>query len=286
MTTTKMQHTQKELSFYDIMKYPIPQKEEQFYFEKKVTKAIKSNKNWFSWTKKAPELEKYIEYINRRHRVYKLIPCVSHIYLANSITFNAINSNSDIDICIVTYTNRIRTVRLWTLIIFSLLGIKRGRKSIRKKFCLSFYLTADTLNLYPIKIAEEDIYLIYRIAHLVPLYTEEENSTTIIRDRNKHWLQTYLPNHPMKDTIQIGNQVYKGINKTKKILNKIHSWIPWDIIEKISKTILLPRTLSKKRKLNVTDQKNIIVSDSMLKFHKDKRKKIQIKFEIYNKTNQ
>lgn len=227
------------------------------------------------------ETKEYIEYIDKRHRVYKLIPCISHIYLANSLTFNAIKKSSDIDLFIITYKDRIRTVRLRTLMLFSILRIKRGIKTI-KKFCLSFYITPEALNLYPIKIREKDVYLAYRIAHLVPLYTEKEESIDIIRDKNKHRLQQYLPNHPMKQTIKLGNKIHKGINKNKKILNIIHKGQMWNIIELIAKAVLLPRTLQRKKKLSQIDQKNIIISNKMLKFHKDKREKIQIKLDTYN----
>jgi hypothetical protein len=46
-----------------------------------------------------------------------------------------------------------------------------------------------------------DIYLAYRLAHLVPLYQEEVNNDFFYQ-KNKR-LETLIPNHPQKYSINI-----------------------------------------------------------------------------------
>lgn len=56
----------------------------------------------FSWETKNKYMDEYIEYINSWSWLWTHIPCIRQIYLCNSITFNALHNNSDIDICIIT----------------------------------------------------------------------------------------------------------------------------------------------------------------------------------------
>ena len=78
----------------------------------------------------------------------------------------------------------------------------------KQKFCLSFYVTEDNQNLYSIMIDKTDIYLSYRLAHLVPLYQEYNKNTHKhsnnhnIYSNNKR-LKYLMPNHPQEHCINI-----------------------------------------------------------------------------------
>ena len=78
----------------------------------------------------------------------------------------------------------------------------------KQKFCLSFYVTEDNQNLYPIMIDKTDIYLSYRLAHLVPLYQNNNKNETkdskhnSIYENNKR-LESLMPNHPQEHCISL-----------------------------------------------------------------------------------
>lgn len=57
-----------------------------------------------------------------------------------------------------------------------------------------------------------DIYFIYRLAHLVPLYQETYEN---IYKQNK-WIQSVLPEFPGKYTINIGTETIYGRSRWKK----------------------------------------------------------------------
>lgn len=118
--------------FYESMGYPIP-----FCFD---------GKN-FSWKEKNPYLEEYLDFIQQWEKVYVNLPFVKTIYLCNSITFNALKSDSDIDFFMVVAEKRIWTARFFCLFFFSILHIKRSVKYKVKKFCLSFRVTEQHQNL-------------------------------------------------------------------------------------------------------------------------------------------
>lgn len=269
----------KYLVFYKIMKYPIPTNMEYFFFEKKTNTHL-TNKSWFSRNKKNKNMDEYINFINKHWKLYQSIPFIKEIYLCNSISFNALKKDSDIDLFIITSKNSIRRARFFSLLFFFILWLKRW-KNIRKKFCLSFYVTQDHQNLYSINLSSSDIYLNYWLAHLIPLYQEQLNSSNIYKKNSR--FNVTMPNHPKQFCINIWNKIYHWRSKIKKNLEFIFWWLFWRILEFTISSIWIP-ILSFKTKKLWKKWKWIIINNNMLKFHEDKRAKIHLIYEIEHKN--
>jgi hypothetical protein len=269
------------LTFYKIMKYPIPINMEYFFFEKKTDIDFKTkiSQDWFSRQEKNKYMDGYIEFINKHWKLYQSIPFIKEIYLCNSISFNALKKDSDIDLFITTHKNSIRRARFFSLLFFFILWLKRWKK-IRKKFCLSFYVTEDHQNLYSINLPRADVYLNYWLAHLIPLYQEQLNSSNIYK-KNKRFNIT-MPNHPQRFCINIWNKIYHWKSKFKKRLEFIFWWLPWKALEIIISSVWIP-ILSLKTKRLWKKWQWIIVNNNMLKFHEDKRPQIHLMYEIEHK---
>ncbi|MBQ7073605.1 hypothetical protein IJM86_00735 [bacterium] len=100
------------------------------------------------------------------------MPFVEKIYLCNSLTFNSLNSDSDIDLFIVVQEQKIWTARFFCLLLFSWFHIKRSLTSKHKKFCLSFFVTSEHQNLDGIALDFGDPYLEHWVKHLTLLYQD------------------------------------------------------------------------------------------------------------------
>lgn len=161
-------------------------------------------------------MQEYVAYINAYGRLYKSLPFVKAIYLGNSITFNALKDQSDIDICIVVKHGRMRTARLRTLLLFTLFRIKRSGTKVRKKFCLSFYIDEHELNLQRIALQPQDPYLVYWIAHLVTLYQDTPADPVSIW-RYNDWIVHYLPNFPEEQSVFLPTRERHGRTMRKRI---------------------------------------------------------------------
>jgi len=75
----------KKLDFYMMMKYPIPDQEQYFYYKNKYTKKINPpQKNIYNI---ATQIRK--QKINKYNRLRRNLPYIEHIYLCDSISFNA-----------------------------------------------------------------------------------------------------------------------------------------------------------------------------------------------------
>ena len=238
--------SQPYLRFYEIMSYPVPKKTELF-FQYSDTEPTNVNKllrnidedewwNSFSRDQKSEYMDEYQKEIKRLKSTFQSIPFVEQIFLCNSISFNALDENSDIDVFIIAEPWRIRTVKFRSMILFTLKWAKRFWKKSRKKICLSFFITSDQQNLYPISLPSLDIYLAYRIAHLVLIYQPDEEVNNSFFESNK-WVKWILPNYQEKQVISLWINPFHWNTKFKDIIETIWDWFLWNIFERIVKHI-------------------------------------------------
>lgn len=271
-----------KLLFYKIMGYPVP-KDIQFfeYWAKKNNDNYEKNKA-FSRSKKNEYIEEFITKINKFWNLYKSLPFISEIFLCNSITFNSLKEDSDIDIFIITKKNKLRRARFFSELYFTILWQKRFKKNKKQKFCLSFYTREDNTNLYSIMLKNKsDIYLWYRLAHLIPLYQEKENDDWIYKANPR--FSAIFPNHPQKYCINIWTNLFTWKSIFKKIIEFLFWWLFWKLIEQLIKYIWKPILRYKTKKL-WDKWKWIIVNDKMLKFYDDKRYQIASIFTLEQKN--
>ena len=274
------------LRFYEIMDYPIPRNAELFFQYSDTENTNKPLKNtykdkswnWFSRNQKSKYIDEYLKEIKRLKSTFQSIPFVEQIFLCNSISFNALDENSDIDLFIIAEPRRIRTVKFRSMLLFTLKWAKRFWKRIRKKICLSFFITSDSQNLYPISLSSLDIYLAYRIAHLVLIYQPDENQNNSFFENNK-WVKGILPNYQEKQTISLWIEPFKWNTKFKNIMESLWNWLLWNIFEWIVKHVQ-KAIIHIKRIRNPIWNKDVIISDTMLKFHQDIREKISLKYNL------
>ena len=287
-TLIKTLSIQPYLRFYEIMNYPVPKNAELFfqYSDTEHTNTNKMLKNldedkiweWFSRDKESEYMEEYLKEIKRLKSTFQSIPFVEQIFLCNSISFNALDENSDIDLFIIAEPGRIRTVKFWSMLLFTLKWAKRFWKKTRKKICLSFFITSDSQNLYPISLPSLDIYLAYWIAHLVLIYQPNKEINNSFFENNK-WVKWILPNYQEKQTISLWIDYFSWNTKFKKVMETLWNWFLWNIFEWTIKHIQ-KSIIRIKRIRNPICNKDVIVTDSMLKFHQDIREKISLKYNI------
>ncbi len=193
--------------------------------------------------------------------LFSKIPGILCVCVWNSLAMNASHTNSDIDLFIITKKKRIWTARILLTIILTLLW---QRKTVTKhawRFCLSFFITENALNLEEIAI-KDDIYLAYWTQTLVPI-VDKGGVFEKFQKINLTSLSTLSWQERWNHNKQIWN-----------IPSPNRESILWNLFEKFLKTIFLPRTKKSFQKLWKPFW--VIISDDMLKFHdKDKRKEIR-----------
>jgi predicted nucleotidyltransferase len=279
----------KDLRFYELMNYPVPHNSTLYTYIDTTTKQVthwehKEFEKTFSWSKKCDSMDEYIDYIDTRSQIFKYIPCIRQVYLCNSITFNALHDNSDIDLCIITRRGYIRFARLFSWLAIHILWLQRDTWKFNnnaKKICLSFYIDEWYTDIYHIRNTQWDIYLSYRLAHSVLLYSDTTLDDDYLYTNNTRLL-SYLPHHSLQQSIYIGNKIIKENTHIKKRIEYILCNPVGSIVHRIIWQIRGKYIIAyKKSWLSPHTKKNIIVSSAMLKFHQDKRDIIQHKVKIF-----
>lgn len=269
------------LQFYHIMHYPVPKNWCFFVDEKKKKADLPEINSSFSRENKNEQMDEYLIEIEKHNKLYQSLPFVDQIFLCNSITFNALKKDSDIDLFIITRPGRIWTAKFFAMIMTFFSGMKRTFRKKAKKFCLSFFVSYDYQNLYSISLKWVDIYLIYRLAHLVLLYQADEDLPVKIWETNK-WIKWVLPYFPLKQSIWLGNKVFTGRSRFKRCAEWLLDGILWDLVEFILKIIQL-FVIFLKKIWNWRKNRDVITNKKMLKFHHDVRKKVALKYAVVKK---
>ena len=164
------------------------------------------------------------------------------------------------------------------MLLFTLKWAKRFWKKSRKKICLSFFITSDSQNLYQISLPSLDIYLAYRIAHLVLIYQPDEKINDSFFESNKR-VKWILPNYQEKQVISLWITPFTWNTKFKNVIETLWNTLIWNIFEWILKHIQ-KAIIRLKIMLNPIWNKDVIISDTMLKFHQDIREKISLKYNV------
>ncbi|MFH0856576.1 MAG: hypothetical protein V1860_01615 [bacterium] len=197
-------------------------------------------------------------------KILSIIPSIKFIGICNSLSFNNADEKSDIDLFIITEKNKIWRSRLIAAGILKLLRQRPTAKNSTDKICASFFISEDNLNLEKISChPETDIYLLYWAAALIPIYNREKTYEKFITANL--WIKKYLPNW------QLNIMAKDRTIKERKIFPFILSSFLCIIAESSAKKIqlaVMPDYLKKMAGKNT----NVIINDSMLKFHNNDRR--------------
>jgi hypothetical protein len=267
--------------FYNIMHYPVPSPATQFSWleETNTTYNIVYPEYWSREQEPSAIMSEYLDHIIKYGWLYRSIPFVEQIYLCNSITFNALHEESDIDVLIISKPGMMWLARFRSWIMFTIIWLKRFWYSKTMKFCLSYYIDREHCNLYRTALQPYDLYLCHWITHLVPLYSANTSYINEIYTSN-HWITHFLPHISLSQNIFLWIDLITGETWFKRMIEKITIWLPWlwHLYIILIKAIWLPILTYKTRKLG-DKWRGIIISDTMLKFYHDRRKRVNYQYK-------
>lgn len=228
--------------------------------------------NIYSRQKTTPIVEKKMKIAIKAAKKINWIPFIEAVFVCNTVAGVGIKKESDIDFFIIVKRGRLWITRLLTTLTLSFFGLRRTKKNIANKICLSFYATDDALDLSKIKIDGDDIYLVYWIENLIPIY-DPKNIQAKIKKENL-WIKKYLPNSQINyDSLPRYKVIDKGLSKYIKLFFE-KSWEKslGDMVDAQAKGIQKTKMKLNFYSAQYKDSANVIISDSMLKFHENDRR--------------
>lgn len=194
----------------------------------------------------------------RFSKILSFVPGVRMIAICNTLAWRHSRADSDIDFFIVAASRRLWSVRFFGVLLAVLVGVRprKGKKAV-DAVCLSFFASEDALDLSKLMI-KDDIYFPYWVISVVPLFAYEGIFEKFKKAND--WIYTVLPNtffhFPARPPARI----------------QIPLWLIPDFTERFFKKIqmrMFPAEIAQKASF---DSKEVVVSDSYLKFHTDDRR--------------
>lgn len=224
------------------------------------------NRRWaisFGKLKKALRAAEFLKYA----------PFVRGIAISNTLSYQNARPFADIDLFVIYEWANGWAARFFCAFISLFFG--RPQKNKTKKFpiCLSFYLSADKLNINFLRIDEQDVYLYYWACQLFPVYGEEVWDK--FWESNEAWVKKHLPCcYPRKipSSYKVDLERRAGL-KIKNLLEKIFSF-------KIIGSFLAAvewAYLPQKIKALANKDTRVVAGDRILKFHIEDRRDFYLK---------
>lgn len=179
-------------------------------------------------------------------RILVKFPGIRRIRVCNSLSMNAADGDSDIDLFVETAPGMLWTGRVTTTLFFSVLGVRRHGKYVKGRFCLSFF-ASEGANLGKVAV-EDDAYLYEWARRLVSVDGKDSG-------------EEVLENSPLENAL--------GRNRRPSAFARA--------VENLLKALFLPKTLREYERLG--KPWGIVISDEFLKFHPEDRR-IEIREEV------
>ncbi|KKS42023.1 hypothetical protein A3H03_01895 [Candidatus Kuenenbacteria bacterium RIFCSPLOWO2_12_FULL_42_13] len=204
----------------------------------------------------------------RMARLLGFIPFIKMIAIVSNLGYLNADKEADIDLFIVAEKGKIWAVRFWSVMLMKILGQRPSKKGMKDKICLSYYVSADNLNLEKTKVGEPDAHLCYLVAQYLPIYSEDDMWPRFV-EANK-WLNEYLPN------FKYGESDRRFIIKPKLVwLKNLIAKTELGFEQRFYKEIQMRKMPAELKQAMHQGDKKVIVNDQMLKLHlNDKREEI------------
>jgi hypothetical protein len=187
-------------------------------------------------------------------------PGCLEVAICNNFSFKNVGAESDIDLFFVLDSRRFFTARLIITILTHLSGVRRHSSKISGRFCLSFFVSDQNLDLTNLRLSEKDYYFYFWLKHIVFTRNNTDLQNKILIE-NKWFKEPYFTQNTDFEFVK---------NTFAKVLEKIIFMPIFDRIEFLLMGWQLTRARRKNRKFG--NPTGVVISDGVLKFHqKDKR---------------
>lgn len=285
------------LAYFDLFEVPVTREElsEYLLFEKAEERALdlylKDSSHvhkregflsfrwnpefWDEWEAKQARTRAVFKKVARWRWLLQLCPFVRLVAVCNSVTIGDTRENSDIDLFVVAKPGRLFTARLGLTVLTSLFGLRRHGTKIRERFCLSFYVTEEALDVSAIALPSYDLYLAFWVQSLEPVAGAYATYERFVAE-NEAWLSSYFAHAPKrKRHFRARRGVVKWAHRFLELL------LDFDGVERWARSKQWSRALAKFQTLE--DKSGTVISDSMLKFH-DHDARLEIREEWRKKV--
>lgn len=222
--------------------------------------------------RKIPVLEHKMRRAQLAAKKLRWIPFVQAVLVSNTVAGGTAEKESDIDFLVVVQAGRLYLARLLVTLVLSVFRLRRTKRMITNRMCLCFYVTDRALNLSVIALDQPDIYLMYWIHQLIPLYDPFGMYEKILTANQ--WTRRYAP-HARRSCALISRLAV--IDQAIPAFVRKFFVIAWrgfygDMLEAQARALQQAKMKKNFASLQHAGDTRVVVNDTMLKFHENDRR--------------
>lgn len=192
-------------------------------------------------------------------------PGVESIAICNNLGFLNASDNSDIDLFIITKPGQLWQTRFFLASLLHVFKKRPTEENHYGKFCLSFLISSDALSISEV-LLEEDPYFEYWFTSLLPVYDPKGILPQFMQENKQHWKHIgVMPPLATRELQQKESLLSRILHTMVKPFSgffeqRTKDWqqkrFPQEILAKLQE-----------------DQTDVVVSNTMLKFHTTDRRR-------------
>jgi acetolactate synthase small subunit len=152
-------------------------------------------------------------------RLFKIIPWIQLVGISGSLAMRNASKTDDIDLFVISRSNRVWLTRVFTALILELVGERRQREASKKesqsKICLNLLVSEDALVQ-----SKQNLYIAHEILQLKVLWERSKTYQKFLEVNE--WTTNFLPNWIGISAVE--KRISPGLRK---------NWILFDYLEKI-----------------------------------------------------
>lgn len=210
--------------------------------------------------------------------ILRLVPFVRFIGVVNTLALDNARPESDIDLFIIVKRRRLWLTRALVTGLVHAMGVRRHADCVADSICLSFYVSDGAMNLERLKLpnVEDDTYLHYWIAQVVPLFSRDGCWQSFLSANT--WVANRIPHgfHGVPVPYHDDSAIVKALRFVPELIGYS---ILGDIGEWLTRSVQYRHMLAKHGSRIHANSTDVVVTDEVLKFHeKDRRAEYRLEF--------
>ncbi len=211
-----------------------------------------------------------IKRARRAAALFKILPSVKMVAVANLIGHHNLRRESDIDLFIISSPGRIWLTRLFCAGVMKIFRQRPRGEDKQDKICLSFYAATNGLALDFLRLTEGDVYFERWLMGLYPIY-DKDRYLDYLRYKNP-WLKNLFPNsYLLRESFA---DDYFSRNLLDKVLFRVANLL--ERVARYGQKKILPLALSSQ----VGQGAGVILNDRILRFYlTDRRPELQKRYQ-------
>ena len=220
--------------------------------------------------------KKFWQRVKQNRWVFANVPFIKMTAVGNTLAYDNVHENSDIDLFVVAASGRVWTVRMMLLLWLNLLGLRVRSAKKYLLFSPEFFVDETALDLSLCAIAN-DYYLAYWLADLVPVWLTDYFDTVWNANR---WLKDKLP------------VAYRSQNRRTEFGGQSRlSWFAWGLERILSGRFgdrietwarAKQRQIIERNKVRLGINPSVITDNHVIKIHfNDRRAEVRERIEEF-----